>query len=120
MTHMTERQFAALTGQSAPRKYNNTVVETEDGRFDSQREHARWCELKLLLRAGEITDLRRQVSYDLRVNGVVVARYVADFVYTTVGNVTVVEDVKGVATATFQIKRKLMRAIHDIDILVTR
>lgn len=120
MTRMSEREFAQLTGTSAPRKYNNTIVESEDGRFDSQREYARWCELKIMLGAGEIRDLHRQVRYDLKVNGVLVCYYVADFVYTTVGNVTVVEDVKGVRTGVFLLKKKLMKACWGVDIREVR
>lgn len=116
MTRMSEREYRQFMGIQPKRKYNNTIIECEDGRFDSQREYQRWCELKIMLRAGEIRDLHRQVSYDLTVNGVRVARYVADFVYTTVGNVTVVEDVKGVRTGVYMLKRKLMRAIHGVDI----
>ena len=44
-------------------KYGNNVIQTEDGKFDSQREYTRWCELKLLQRAGEISDLQRQVKF---------------------------------------------------------
>ena len=33
--------------------------------FDSKAEYTRWCELRLLERAGKISRLRRQVSYEL-------------------------------------------------------
>ena len=46
-------------------KYRNQRVDTPDGKFDSKGEYARWGELKLLQRAGEITDLRRQVKFEL-------------------------------------------------------
>lgn len=44
-------------------KYNNTTVRVDGRLFDSKREAARWQELKLLERAGEITELERQVEY---------------------------------------------------------
>ena len=117
MTRMTEREFAALTGQAAPRrKYNNTIVERDGMKFDSQRELDRWCDLVNMQRAGEILDLSRQVKYDLRVNGVLIGRYVADFVYTTVGGMVIVEDSKGVRTSVFQLKKKLMKALYGVDI----
>jgi hypothetical protein len=116
MTRLTEREWRKLTGEPATRsKYNNTIVERDGMKFDSQRELDRWCELQLLERAGGIHDLRRQVPYDLIVNGVKVCRYVADFVYTTAGE-TVVEDVKGVRTDVFILKRKLMKAIFNIEV----
>ena len=33
--------------------------------FDSKTEHKRWCELRLLERAGKISRLRRQVTFEL-------------------------------------------------------
>jgi hypothetical protein len=91
------------------------VTDTKDGTFDSKREYARWCDLKNLQRAGEISDLRRQVRYPLIVNGVKVCTYVADFVYVQ-GGATCVEDSKGVRTQAYVVKRKLMLALHSIDI----
>jgi hypothetical protein len=116
VTHLTDRQWRQLTGENAPRKYNNAVIETTDGRFDSQREYQRWCELNVLQRAGEISGLHRQVSYDLRVNGVLICRYVADFVYANAGGVIVVEDVKGVRTGVYLLKKKLMKALYETEI----
>lgn len=115
MTRMSEREWRELTGEPAKRKYNNTIVDRDGMKFDSQRELDRWCELQLLERTGAIHDLRRQVPFELRVNGLLVCKYVADFVYTTAGE-TVVEDVKGVRTDVFILKRKLMKAIFNIEV----
>ena len=64
-------------------KYHNRKVKTSDGTFDSQKEYRRWCELKLLLRAGEIKELERQVKFELipKQDGEKAIHYVADFVY---------------------------------------
>ena len=90
--------------------------------YDSQKEANRWCELSLLQRAGKITNLLRQVKYELipaqRIDGKVVERactYVADFVYEENGN-TVVEDTKGFKTKDYIIKRKLMLYLKGIRI----
>ena len=104
-------------------KYGNKKVHTEDGDFDSQREYLRWCELKLMQRAHLISDLKRQVPFELipvqkDSTGKVVERkceYVADFVYTLDGK-TVVEDSKGMKTPEYIIKRKLMLKEHGIRI----
>jgi hypothetical protein len=81
----------------------------------------RWQELQLLERAEKITGLRRQVSFDLTVNGVLICRYVADFVYWEGKPMrVVVEDAKGYATEVYRLKRKLMLACHKIEILETR
>ena len=85
--------------------------------FDSNKEGARYEELKLLQRAGEISDLRLQVPFELvpnqKRNGKVIERavkYIADFVYMDKDGETVVEDVKSPATKTavYTLKRKLM------------
>ena len=103
-------------------KYGNRKVYVDGITFDSRREAARWQELKLLERAGSITELERQVSYTLippqRVGKRVVERavtYIADFRYRENGE-TVVEDAKGMRTRDYIIKRKLMLYMHGIKI----
>ena len=106
-------------------KYHAVKKYTADGVFDSVREYRRWCELKLLERAGKITDLRRQVPFKLipaqTAGGKVVERavtYVADFVYEEAG-MRVVEDSKGAKTPDYIIKRKLMLWVYGIRIRET-
>lgn len=92
-------------------KYGN--VKTHG--FDSKAEYHRWMELQILERAGEITNLRRQVRVPLNVNSFHVCDYIADFVYTQ-GGALVIEDVKGVRTAVYRLKKKLMLAAKGIQI----
>ena len=89
--------------------------------FDSKKEFHRWCELRLLERAGKITDLDRQVKYELipKQDGERAVFYVADFVYIDADGKTVVEDTKGVRTDAYKIKRKLMLWVHHIKIKET-
>lgn len=104
-------------------KYRNRKVTVDGMTFDSNREAKRWQELRTLEWAGLISDLQRQVSFPLipsqkGKDGKVLERslkYIADFVYTQCGE-TVVEDVKGVKTEAYKIKRKLMLWIHGIRI----
>ena len=85
--------------------------------YDSKREAVRAAELHLLERAGKISDLREQVRYELipKQEGERALHYVADFVYRQ-GGETVVEDVKGMKTREYVIKRKLMLHVHGIRI----
>lgn len=89
--------------------------------FDSKTEFIRWCELRILERAGKISDLKRQVRYELipKQVGERACNYVADFVYIDSDGNTVVEDTKGVRTDAYKIKRKLMLHIHGIRIKET-
>jgi len=100
-----------------PRKYSNKPVELDGYTFASKLERDRYADLKLLAYAGKVTDLRLQVAYPLIVNGEKVCTYVADFVYTdTDTGQSVVEDAKGYVTPVYNLKRKLMHAIHSITI----
>lgn len=98
-------------------KYNAKKTTVDGLAFDSKREAARWLELKLLERAGEITDLRRQVKFTLipKQQGERECAYIADFTYTEKGAL-VVEDVKGAKTPEYIIKRKLMLEKHGIRV----
>ena len=85
--------------------------------FDSKKEAHRYYELSILQAAGEISNLQRQVTYELipKQDGERACTYKADFVYQENGK-TVVEDVKGVRTDAYTIKRKLMLWVHGIKI----
>lgn len=101
-------------------KYHNRRVLTEDGWFDSQRELRRWQELKLLEKAGEITELDRQVRFELipkdgRARAIC---YIADFVYLRAGE-RVVEDSKGFRHKLYLLKKRLMKWRHGIEVFET-
>ncbi len=98
-------------------KYKNKKTMVDGILFDSGKEAARYQELKLLERAGAITQLRRQVKFELipKCGKERACSYLADFVYTE-GGKTVVEDVKGAKTKDYIIKRKLMNWRYDIQI----
>jgi hypothetical protein len=98
-------------------KYGAIRVAADGYTFDSKREAAVYWELRHRQRAGEISNLQCQVKYPLVVEGVRVGAYVADFVYEEDGR-TVVVDVKSkpTRTAVYRLKRKLMMALHGIEI----
>ena len=114
--------------------------------FDSKKEFIRWCELRILERAGKISGLKRQVTFELIPSqreestevykagpqkgmpkpGAVIekpCKYVADFIYCDADGKTVVEDVKGykkgAAYDLFAIKRKLFLQRYGIRITET-
>lgn len=96
-------------------KYRNKKTVVDGIKFDSQREATRYSVLKIMQAAGVISDLRLQVPYVITVNGLKICKYVADFVYVDRGR-DVVEDVKGMKTPTYNLKKKLMKAVHGIEI----
>ena len=114
-----------ILGRSYGSKSGNKYHAKKSGGYDSKKEHKRAIELKMMLRAGLISDLREQVSYELipahrGANGKIdeyACRYIADFVYVdNATGETIVEDTKGVRTKEYVIKRKLMLAVHGIYI----
>jgi len=96
-------------------KYNAKRVEADGYVFDSKLEAARYFDLIILEKVGEIQDLCIHPKYKLEVNGVLIGRYTADFEYMQDGKL-VVEDVKGVRTRDFVLRKKLMLALHGIDV----
>lgn len=99
-------------------KYGNRRTFVDGVLFDSQAEARRWLLLKALQKSGHIKKLERQVKYLLAVNGVKIADYICDFRYVDVKRqCEVTEDVKGVRTPTYRMKRKLVKALYGIDIV---
>ena len=110
MDKITIEEYRKLT---KPAKYGNRKVEHDGYVFDSAAEAARYRELSLLENAGAITDLRVHSRYELQkafqtAAGVRLSaiHYESDFDYWERGK-KIVEDVKGVETAAFKLKRKL-------------
>ena len=102
--------------KTAPLKYRAQPTTVDGIRFASKREAARYCELRLMERAGHIRNLELQPRYPMVVNGLTVCVYVADFRYVAADGRAVVEDVKGVRTPAYVIKAKLMKALHGVEV----
>lgn len=101
-------------------KYGARKVTVNGQIFDSQKECHRYGVLRLLERAGKISDLKRQVTYELipKQVGERACSYIADFTYYEDGKL-IVEDCKGYRTDEYKIKRKLMLWVHGIKIKET-
>jgi hypothetical protein len=100
-------------------KYGNKRTPSADGiAHHSAKEARRWDQLRMMERAGAISELGRQVRFKLIVAGMLITTYVCDFRYR-MGNDLIVEDVKGHRTPVYVIKRKLMKACLDIEVLET-
>lgn len=108
-------------------KYHATRTIVEGLSFHSKREAARYVELRLLERAGEIRELELQpifrlfvVSLDGRVEHEC-GHYASDFKYLRMDNGEwIVEDVKGMMTPIYRLKKKMVEGIYGIQILETK
>jgi len=105
------------TGNVWASKYHNRKTKG----FDSAKEWRRNQELETLQRAGEISELNRQVPFVLMPSYTIAdettrqgfrtvreIRYIADFTYRLKDGTRIIEDVKGMQTDVFKIKRKLL------------
>lgn len=101
-----------------PLKYRNVPTVVDGIHFDSQKEARRYGELLWLVKAGLIKHLTVHKRFPLEVNGVKVCEYESDFSYLDVETQKYVhEDVKGVRTDLYLLKKKLMRACLNIELV---
>lgn len=86
---------------------------TYDGiKFSSKKESSRYSQLKILKQQGEVLFFLRQTPFHLPGN----TKYVCDFVvFWNDGNVTF-EDVKGMKTPMYVLKKKQVEDIYPIEI----
>lgn len=106
-----------------PNKYRNQITEVDGRKFHSKKEAKRYQELKLLERGGLITNLQCQPRFEIVIDAKQVRYaeskrpmfYVADFSYFDKQNF-VVEDVKGMKTPDYKIKRALVEHIYGFTI----
>ena len=93
-------------------KYHNKKNTVNGEMFDSKKEAERYKVLKMLENANIISNLSRQVLFELipKQDGERAVKYIADFMYveTATGKI-IVEDVKGYRTDVYKIKRKLFK-----------
>ncbi len=100
-------------------KYH-AVKTTVDGiTFASKREAHYYLIYKRLAELGTIKDLQLQPKFPFIYNGKKMFTYIADFSYVD-GAGTHIIDVKGVETANFRLKKKLIEAQYGIEIEVER
>lgn len=103
-------------------KYRAVPTVVDGIRFASKKEARRYQELKLLQKSCKIFDLEIQPRFVLTVNGKSVGAYVGDFKYFTsftdaaIDANPIIEDVKGMKTPVYRLKKKMMLAIYGIEI----
>lgn len=116
---MTLAEYKELTAKEKlnNNKYGARKVYVDGIKFDSKHESDRYRELVILQRAGEISDLKLQVPFELipKQDGERACCYKADFTYIENGQL-VVEDAKGYKTEVYKLKKKLMLKEYGIKI----
>ena len=118
--------MSRLVISSKPRKhkYNAKPCEVNGIKYRSQKEMRRHQELLLMEKAGEITDLKREVPFILEpsvvINGKKVRelKYFVDFMYHDKNGSPIFEDCKGYRTPVYKLKHHMMKS-RGYDILET-
>lgn len=127
MTRITEKQARELLGDKYPgspkrHKYNAKKTVIDGITFDSQREAEFYCELKLLVQAGEVAWFYLQPQFILQKGFTHQGKkyreikYIADFQIGYPDGLVEVVDVKGHKTKEYELKKKLLLAKYpDIN-----
>ncbi len=114
---MSADEYNALAGKKG-NKYKAERTTVDGITFDSKMEARRYEELRQMESAGIIRDLVLQPRYPLVVNGHKIGTYVADFeYYDKEKDMVITEDVKGVKTPAYKLKKKLVWALHGVEIV---
>ena len=103
-------------------KYHNKKCVYKGIKFDSLKEMRYYAKLELLEKAGEISELKRQVefvlleTFKLEDKTYRKTKYIADFTYKDKNGKYHVVDTKGFRTPEYKLKKKLMAWKYGIEI----
>jgi len=97
-------------------KYKNILTTVGNIKFHSKKEAKRYQELLLLQKAGEIKELELQYPFKIEIENKHICTYYCDFIYQDKHGNMIVEDVKGIRTSIYRLKKKLVEAYYGIKI----
>jgi hypothetical protein len=107
-------------GKSRENKHKAKKIRVDGILFASFLEANRYGELKILERAGEVSDIKVHPVFPVEVNGIQVCKVILDFSYTDKNGCQVHEDTKGQDTALSRLKRRMVEAAYSIDVVIVR
>jgi hypothetical protein len=117
---LTPLQQLAYNNNSKQGKYKSKGIYRDGMYFHSMGEADYYQLLKIRLAGGEIKGFKRQVPFKISINGQHICRYDADFVIELFDGSKQVLDFKSEFTrnlALYQIKKKLLLALYNINII---
>lgn len=107
--------------QDRKSKYGNLKTEYNGYVYMSKKEANYAQELDFLMKAknprDKVVSYERQVPFQITVNGKKICKYLADFKVLYADGHTEIIDVKGVRTNIYTLKKKLVEALFDIEII---
>jgi len=115
---VTINEYHAYLNKGA-NKYRAIKTDYNGVLYDSKAEAKRAMELHGLEQAGIIGPVERQHKFPIVINGVKVFTYICDFMYKdSASGEVIVEDVKGMRTPMFNLKKKCVEAQYGIEIKI--
>ena len=104
-----------------PLKLKNVKTTVDNILFHSGAEARRYTQLSIMQRSGVIADLILQPVFNIEINEISICKVILDFKYRVVATGRIVwEDVKGKQTAVSSLKKKLVEAVHGIEVDLIR
>lgn len=94
-------------------KFRAIPTELDGIKFASRKEAKRYIELRLLEKSGELLFFLRQVPFHLPAN----VKYVCDFLCFWKDETVTIEDVKGIKTPLYILKKKQVEATYPVKIM---
>lgn len=116
-----EARAVLRAGTGRQGKYNAKGEHIDGHWFASQAEGVRYRQLLRMAEQGQIERIELQPSFPLSINNRHISTYRADFRYAVLdptGRIikVVIEDVKGMVTDVYLMKKKLVEALYTIEI----
>ena len=94
-------------------KYNAKKTERDGFKFASQKEARRYDQLILLKESGDVLFFLRQCPFHLPGN----VTYRIDFIVFWADGHVSMEDVKGMVTPQYKMKKKMVEALYPVEIV---
>lgn len=118
---VTEARKLGWGSSSSVSKLRNIKTEYNGRKYDSKKEAKRAYELDTLLSLKLIKSYEPQFIIRIEHNGVKICKYICDFRIVNLDGSVTYEDVKGYkkgnAYSMFRLKKKLVLAFHNINII---
>lgn len=122
MTRLTAKQYLEQAVKPKRNKYGAKRTVVDGILFDSKAEGSYYTMLKMREKAGEVSAVELQRPFSLLgPKGELICTYKADFCFWDhKADRFRVVDVKGVETAVFKLKRKMMKVLLGIEVETTK
>ena len=121
-TRISAEEFRQAMAGKPKSKYRNEPITIDGVRYDSKREATYILNLRLREKEGEVYGIELQKRYALiGPDGLLITTYVADATFWDQKEKRFrIIDVKGVETAVFKIKKKLMKSLLGLDVEIVK